>query len=267
MSNKKLDKHLLYLMSVQDPIGDVERISNIYRSIFSNDALVLREDFSGTFALSCCWVQSNPKREALAIDIDEEAINYGIMNYQENLEEAEKTRVAPIVGNSIAKTSKVDIVATFNFSYCLLHKRADLLKYLKCVYESLSEEGILILDIFGGSDSEIPEVQEREVSSEGEMGSFLFEFERKDFNPISRIANYSIHFKFDDGVEFNDAFTYEFRMWSITEIRDLLEEAGFSCSKVFWEDFDDDGLGNGEYYETEVEENSINWSAYIVGVK
>ena len=49
-----------------------------------------------------------------------------------------------------------------------------------------------------------------------------------------------------------DAFTYEFRMWSITEIRDLFEEAGFSKSLVYWEGFDEDGLGNGEFHATEM---------------
>lgn len=267
MKKKILDKHALYLASVQDPIGDVERVSKIYRDIFKRDGESFREDFSGTFALSCCWVQSSNARSAIAIDNDSETIQYGVENYLSNLSENEQSRIDARVSDALVTTEKVDIVATFNFSYCLLHKRSTLLEYFKHVYNSLNTEGMIILDIFGGSDSEIPEVQERDVDNQEFIESFLFEFERKDFNPVSRISNYGIHFKYSDGTELLDAFTYEFRMWSITEIRDLLEEAGFSTSKVFWEDFDEEGYGNGEFYETSKEENSVNWSAYIVGVK
>ena len=56
-------------------------------------------------------------------------------------------------------------------------------------------------------------------------------------------------------------------MWSITELRDLLEEAGFSKSLVYWEAFDDEGYGSGEFYATESEENTYNWNAYIVGIQ
>ncbi len=267
MRKKILDKHALYLASVQDPISDVRRISKIYQELFKRKAITLREDFSGTFALSCCWVQSEKERTAIAIDNDRDTIEYGVSNYQNNLHEDESARIDARVCDALVTTDPVDIIATFNFSYCLLHKRARLLEYFSHVYNSLNKEGMIILDIFGGSDSEIPEVQERDIDEHEFIEPFLFEFERKDFNPISRIANYGIHFKYSDGTELIDAFTYEFRMWSITEIRDLLEEAGFSTSKVFWEDFDEEGLGNGEFYETEVEVNSINWSAYIVGIK
>lgn len=125
----------------------------------------------------------------------------------------------------------------------------------------------MIIDLFGGSESETPEVQERDIHNNDQITPFVFEFERKSFNPINRIAHYGIHFKYPDGTELMDAFTYEFRMWSITEIRDLFEEAGFSKSLVYWEGFDEDGLGNGEFHATEEEENSLDWNSYIVGIK
>jgi len=167
----------------------------------------------------------------------------------------------------MTETKPVDIVATFNFSYCLIHQREKLLRYFKNIHASLNNHGIMILDLFGGSDSEILEVQEREIDNNDRIQPFTFEFERKSFNPISRISNYAIHFKYPDETEIMDAFTYEFRMWSITEIRDLFEEAGFSKSIVYWEGFDHEGFGNGEFYPSEQEENTLNWNSYIVGVK
>ncbi|EQC43160.1 hypothetical protein [Bacteriovorax sp. DB6_IX] len=267
MTRKKtLDRHALYLASVQDPVSDVQRVSDIYSEIFGKRALSFREDFSGTFALSCCWVQSDKQRSAIAIDIDEETVDYGLKNYHANMSCDEQSRTQVIKGNAIAITDPVDIVATFNFSYCLLHERRTLLEYFQKVRESLNEKGMLIMDIFGGSESEIPEIQERDIDNCEYIAPFVFEFERKDFNPITRLANYGIHFKYEDGEAITDAFTYHFRMWSITEIRDLLEEAGFAKSYVYWEDFDEEGFGNGSFYQSEEEENTLNWNAYIVGV-
>jgi hypothetical protein len=264
---KTTDKHSLYLASVQDPLGDIERISKIYQELFSKKALALREDFSGTFALSCCWVQSDPQRSAQAIDNDKPTIDYGIKNYLAAMSEEEQKRLQPKLADAITKTELVDIVATFNFSYCLIHEREKLLSYLKKIHASLNDQGMMILDIFGGSESETPQVQERDISNNDQICPFTFEFERKSFNPISRISNYAIHFKYQDGTEMMDAFTYEFRMWSITEIRDLFKEAGFSRSAVYWESFDEAGFGNGSFHQTEEEENSLNWNSYIVGIK
>jgi hypothetical protein len=248
-------------------MGDIKRISKIYRDIFSKEALFLREDFSGTFALSCCWVQSDSKRSAIAIDNDKPTLDYGKKNYLSGMSSEEQNRLTPKLGDAITKTDLVDIIATFNFSYCLIHERAKLLEYFKKAHASLNDQGIMILDLFGGSESETPEIQERDIDNNDQILPFIFEFERKSFNPISRISNYGIHFKYQDGTELMDAFTYEFRMWSITEIRDLFKEAGFSKSVVYWEGFDEDGFGNGEFYATEKEENSLNWNSYIVGIK
>ena len=56
-------------------------------------------------------------------------------------------------------------------------------------------------------------------------------------------------------------------MWSIPEIRELLEEAGFKSSVVYWEGTDKDGDGDGEFYQVTEGEECESWIAYIVGVK
>ena len=53
----------------------------------------------------------------------------------------------------------------------------------------------------------------------------------------------------------DNAFTYEWRLWAIPEVLEMLKEAGYAKSRVYWEryeetDEDDDELeGTGEYYE------------------
>ena len=58
------------------------------------------------------------------------------------------------------------------------------------------------------------------------------------------------------------------------EMAKLLEEAGFSKSRVYWEEYeesedeDDDELeGTGKYYETTEVENQESWMIYIVAEK
>lgn len=262
------DKHALYLAAVQDPIGDVSRLSKLYFEINKTEAKSLREDFSGTFALSCSWVISDKSRSAVALDIDSDALEYGRNKYFTNLSKKEQSRLKVLEQNSISKTQKTDLVAAFNFSYCLLHEREKLLSYFRNSLASLNTKGIVVLDIFGGSESEVPEVQERLVDNNDQIAPFHFEFVRESFNPINRHANYAINFNFlNDGPRLEKAFRYHFRMWSINELRECMQEAGFSRSMVFWEDADEDGLGNGKYYPSEIEENSLNWSAYVVGIK
>lgn len=263
---KNLDKFALYLAAVQDPLSDVIRISKIYEDFFGAKALTLREDFCGTFALSCCWAQSDANRSSLGIDIDRETIDYGLKNYWCNLSSDEQSRVEVWAKNAISQSRPVDLAVAFNFSYCLLRERSTLLEYFQRVLNSLNEKGMLIVDVFGGSESEVTEIEEREIDDHEFISPFLYQFERKSFNPINRESHYGIHFIYPDGTELIDAFTYHFRMWTITELRDLLLEAGFSQVLVYWEDFDEDGFGNGQFYPTESEENTLHWNAYVVGI-
>jgi hypothetical protein len=264
---KILDRHALYLVSVQDPLSEVERISKLYSELFHKDALSLREDFAGTFALSCCWVQSDEKRSAIAIELDRSILDYGEKNYWVNLEDDQKKRLCFYHKNSISTSAPVDICVAFNFSYCLLHQRSELVEYFKKVYESLNREGILILDAFGGSESEVENVEQRVIDNSDYLAPFTFEFVLERFNPVNRMANYYINFHYHDGVSLERAFEYHFRMWSLPELSDALREAGFSDVKIFWEQCDSEGLGNGEFLFTREEENTIHWNAYVVGIK
>ena len=70
-----------------------------------------------------------------------------------------------------------------------------------------------------------------------------------------------------DGTRIERAFTYEWRLWSAPEIRELLLEAGFSKATVYWEGEDEDGEGNGEFLPDEKGEADLAWIAYIVAEK
>ena len=56
-------------------------------------------------------------------------------------------------------------------------------------------------------------------------------------------------------------------MWSIPELRDILLEAGFVKTHVYWEGTTKDGEGDGIYTRTEKGESCPSWTAYIVSEK
>jgi len=63
------------------------------------------------------------------------------------------------------------------------------------------------------------------------------------------------------------AFTYEWRLWTAPEIREVLAEAGFTKSALYWEGSDEDGEGNGEFAPENKGEADLAWIAYIVAEK
>ena len=53
------------------------------------------------------------------------------------------------------------------------------------------------------------------------------------FNAVTHEAINHIHFEFPDGSRLNRAFTYDFRIWSTSELLDAVREAGFSTFEVY----------------------------------
>ena len=51
------------------------------------------------------------------------------------------------------------------------------------------------------------------------------------------------------------------------EVRELLAEAGFAKSTVYWEGSDEDGDGNGVFEPEERGEADAGWIAYIIAQK
>ena len=57
-----------------------------------------------------------------------------------------------------------------------------------------------------------------------------------------------IHFSFPDGSKIKKAFTYDWRLWTLPEIRELLLEAGFQRATVYWEGTNEETEeGDGEF--------------------
>ena len=64
-----------------------------------------------------------------------------------------------------------------------------------------------------------------------------------------------------------EAFVYDWRLWNLTELRDILSDAGFEKVEVYWEGADEEGEGDGDFKLSHSEENEEAWIAYLVAWK
>lgn len=255
-------KHELYEKSVQSVDTEVEFLAENYKRFFKKEPISLREDFSGTSALCAEWIKNGDNRTAIGIDIDESPMKYGWDRHFSKLTEEQKKRFEFVCSDvKTIKERKSDITVAFNFSYMIFKKRKELLDYFKSVYDSLNEEGVFFIDLLGG-----PEVQEV-LEEETEYDNHSYFWDCDSFNPINNDVKFAIHFKVD-GRKYQNVFTYDWRLWSLPELRDILEEAGFSKTYAYWEEDDDESdEGSGDFYITEEAENCESWVTYIAALK
>ena len=90
---KPFDLYAYYENSVQTPSQHVDIFSRMFRELRGRDAMSLKEDFCGTFLISCAWVGSHPKRTAIGVDLDSNPIVYGKKHGFKELKASEKKRV------------------------------------------------------------------------------------------------------------------------------------------------------------------------------
>ena len=160
---EEFDKYKYYLDSVQSPDTDVEFLTRVYKEIRKKEARVLREDFCGTFTISCEWVKLNKKNKAIGVDLDPEPITYGKANYLSKLDDEQKSRVEVMLSNVLDPSlPEADIIDAQNFSYFLFKKRAELKSYMWNVHKTLKSDGIFVMDCFGGSQCMEPNEEETE---------------------------------------------------------------------------------------------------------
>ncbi|MEO0478491.1 MAG: class I SAM-dependent methyltransferase [Planctomycetota bacterium] len=265
---KNADKFELYQLSVQDPETDALFYREYFNELVGRPAEVLREDFSGTSLLCCEWVKLEPRHRSIGVELDPETIAWAREhNVDSRLEEEQKGRVTLLEEDvRTVKTQKADIIAALNFSYCFFMTRDELRNYFKACKTGLKPDGILILDSWGGSETQVDEMEEdRRIKDKG--GNFTYVWEQRDFDPVTYQSECRIHFTFDDGSEIRDAFGYRWRQWTLPELQELMTEAGFHDVHVLWEGTDGDGDGDGEYFRADRGDADPSWIAYVVGRK
>lgn len=257
------DKYVLYEKAVQEPEAEVDLILQMWAEQHDRECRSIREDFCGTSQVAMQWVKHHPENTAVCVDLDPEVVDWAKARSVERLDDEELGRIEWLLEDVIETTpEKVDSVLAMNFSYYLFDTREVMVSYFKNVYEGLNDDGLFLLDAYGGSEAFA------EIEEPRELDGFTYIWEQHSYDPISGHATNYIHFEFPDGTRMDKAFEYPWRLWTLPEIREMLVEAGFQDPVIYWEGTDEDsGEGNGEFAEAEVGEACEGWVAYIVARK
>lgn len=256
------DKYKYYIEAVQCPERDAVFLKRVYEEISGKAPKVLREDFCGTFAICCEWVKQNSNLSAIGVDLDPEPLDYGRKNYLTKLTQEQKNRLQIYQKNVLdPRLPKADIIAALNFSYFIFKERSVLKSYFSSAYEGLNQNGMFVVDIFGGSENQ--QTHEEAHKNDG----FTYFWNQEYFDPITYEAIFNIHFQRKGEAKREKVFCYDWRMWTIPEIRQLLDEVGFETTYVYWEGTEEDGSGDGCFSQTLKGEDCESWVAYIVAKK
>ena len=222
-----LDRHELYELCVQSPPELVRQLVAIHGGL----PRVLGEDFCGTAAISVEWTRRVDGGRAIAVDRDDETLARIPAN------NAIEVIAGDVVRDTDATRHAADVIWAGNFSIGEWHTRADLLGYLRHARSRLKPGGLFACDIYGGesaflvgsSDIEHPLPDGRNV---------VYTWEQRSADPLNGRVRNAIHFEVrsrDGAVEqtLRDAFIYDWRLWSILELREALAETGFATTAVY----------------------------------
>jgi hypothetical protein len=260
---EQADRYRLYQLAVQDPESDVIRLRRMYERRYARTPRSLREDFCGTAAFAAAWVKAHRENRAWGVDLDPEPLDWGRRHNVAPLRAEQAARLTLVEGDvRTARTPKVETLVAYNFSYFLFKKRDELLRYFRRCFAALQDEGIFVIDAYGGPEAMAKGRERRRV------GSFTYIWDQYRYDPITHDATCHIHFQFRDGSKIERAWTYHWRLWTIGELRDLLAEAGFATSTVYWEGTESGtNQPNGTFRPRAHADEDPAWIAYVVAAK
>jgi len=156
-------------------------------------------------------------------------------------------------------------VVACNFSFYIFHERKVLLEYFKSVRKSLSKGGAFLLEM-GGGPGFLEKLTDRRTFKVSSTQKITYLWHQRSFNPVKRNGKYAISFLVNGQPKFKNAFEYDWRVWTIPEVRDVLADAGFKKSVVFVEKAVK-GKYNDDYRISEEGDHDHSWISYVVGIK
>ncbi len=231
-STSPITKHDLYELCVLGP----EQLVPLLVAIHGGEPLTLAEDFAGTAALCDHWAAQSTKHTAIAVDQDPETLAY-----HPTLKHV--TKIASSVLDPalcMRNIPKADVLHAGNFSIGYMHSRQDLLAYLRLARQRLAPGGVFLCDIYSGEGSFAPcEIHREHWIPDGpHKGKRVrYTWEQRDADPTTGMVTNVLHFRVEQAgkieIEFEDAFIYHWRLWSIPELRDAMTEAGFATTHVY----------------------------------
>jgi len=254
------DRHALYQESVQNSEFELDFIDETFKELTGRTASSMREDFCGTAISSVEWVERRDTNTSIGVDFDSEVLGWGEKHNASRLKPDQRKRLKLVEADVLeVTTEKVDVIQAYNFSYWFFQERKVMLDYFRRTREALVDDGILFLDVFGGSECYQTQKEKRKLDG------FKYIWEQAEFNAVTNELKCYIHFHFPDKSKLKKAFSYTWRVWGAKELREILEEAGFSQTIVYRQEFDDEtDEALDEYIATDEGEDYACWLGYLI---
>jgi SAM-dependent methyltransferase len=278
-----MDTLELYRWAVQDPETHAVVLRTMYERVRpGRQPVVLREDFAGTAAESVAWVALKKGRRAIAVDLDGPTIEWA-QRRAARLLGPRASGVSFICGDVRAvgppEVPYADILTVLNFSILFQRDMEELRSYLQHACDGLAPDGVLVLNLLGGAAAVRPGTTRHWVTpnprlpGEAPIPAFEYLWEVRSHDQESQRLDCRIHFTAPDPAasgrmqEIRDAFSYEWRLWSVEELFRVCAETGFSTVQV-WRHTYDPSKGEAGVFLGSVEPDSLleldHWTAYIV---
>jgi SAM-dependent methyltransferase len=267
------DRHGLYEAAVQSVDYDLDHVERLFRRLRGRPARVLREDFCGTAGLACAWALRDPAHVAYGVDLDPDPLAWARAHRLAHMNEG-TDRVHLLQGDVLhARVPPADVTLAYNFSYWVFHTRPALLAYFRAAHRGLKRDGLLLLEMFGGTEAMSELVESRRIVGRSgpdgvPIAPFRYVWEQERFDAVTHSLQCAIHFELAGGRTLKRAFRYDWRLWTLPEVRELLHEAGFKDAIVYTQGWDDAANElDGVYRRRASFANQESWLAIVVGVK
>jgi len=263
----------LYRAAVQHPHAEVEFMLRTFAATHDGELpTTLREDFAGTSAVAAAWVACDPQHQAVAIERDEPTARWAWQEARRQLgHRADDLHLLALDVADVTtdQVPPVDVICALNFSVLVHHDRDALVGYFAHARDGLVEDGMLVIDVYGGEGAESTGSQLRRVEpAGGEAPAFTYAWEQRRFDRRSRRAVNAIHFELDDGKVIRDAFVYDWRLWRPDQLRDAMLAAGFVDATLWCDPLDEQtGQSTGMYEPMVAVDDRHDYVAYVVGCK
>ena len=267
------DPRALYEAAVQSVDFDLDFIERVYRTWRGRRFERFREDFCATAALAAGWVLRRPAHRAWAVDLDPAPLAWCRRHRLPAMRAA--ARRLTLLRRDVRRVAgpRVDAIAALNFSYWVFKRRHELVDYFRAARRALRRDGILVVNAFGGSEAMADLTEKRQIAASQAVDGtpierFTYEWEHESFNVVDHHMVCHIHFRFRDRSAIRRAFSYDWRLWTLPEVREAMLEAGFRRAEIYLEGWNEKkNEGDEIFRRRRYFENQLGWLAYVVGLR
>ena len=199
-------------------------MSRTFRKLTGRDGLILREDFCGTAAISLAWARSKRSREAYGVDLDAQTLGWAREHrVHPGREPKVRERVHLVHGNVLdVQTPRRTSPARHEFQLLGIQEAGRASGLFPPRMAGTQAGRGIVFDLYGGTEATIESEFDKDID-----GEFVYRWEQAEYRPMTNEQVCHIHFLFSDGPSLKPAFSYDWRLWTAPEIREVLEEAGF----------------------------------------